>query len=547
MSYVVIARKWRPSTFDNVLAQKHVTQTLKNAISSGRIAHAYLFSGPRGVGKTTTARILAKALNCEKGPTPEPCGECTRCREIADGRSLDVLEIDGASNRGIDEIRDLRESVNYAPSESRYKIYIIDEVHMLTTEAFNALLKTLEEPPKHVIFIFATTAPRKVPPTILSRCQRFDFRRIPTEDIVRNLREIAEREGSEADDDALLAIAKRADGALRDAQSILDQVLAFGGGKVDLETVKALTGIIDREIFFDLTDAIIRKDPKGALEIVGHFVDEGGDVEEFVSGLLEHLRNILLARVKGGADSIEGPGEEKRRYEEVASSFQEEDLLRMINIVSELGINIGRSVYPRFHLETAVVKLARLESSVLLSEILERLRGLGGSVSGAGEPPAESRPPGKVPQKETRKTSGKEPGRELAKLPLTMENILQKWDAIVSEVRKVKGTLGAFLSEGTPVGLSEGTLEISFEDGNSFHMSYLVKRRPEVERVLSTFFDKKVTVKFSSKESPQAGDRAGDSSRRQGRPRKDRLLEGILSKEPAIKLLVDTFDGELLK
>ncbi len=544
MSYVVIARKWRPGTFDSVLAQGHVTQTLKNAISSGRIAHAYLFSGPRGVGKTTTARILAKALNCENGPTPEPCGECARCREIANGRSLDVLEIDGASNRGIDEIRDLRESVNYASSESRYKIYIIDEVHMLTPEAFNALLKTLEEPPRHVIFIFATTAPHKVPATILSRCQRFDFRRIPAEDIARSLREICEHENFKADDDALLTIARRADGALRDAQSMLDQVLAFGSGKVDLETVKAVTGIIGREIFFDLTDAVLQKDSGKALEIVGNFIDSGGDIEEFVGGILEHLRNILLAKVKGGADSIGVPADEKKRYEEVANVFSEEDLLRMINIVTDLVMNIGRSVYPRFHLEMTVVKLAKLESSVLLSEILEKLSEAEGNPEkpSAGPVAAKNRSQGKVEEKGPSKVIEE----AIEKLPLTFENVLSRWDNVISELRKAKGTIGSFLSEGTPIGLSEGMLEISFKGNASFHISYLMRRKSEIEEVLGKFFDKKAVIKFLSEQGRESESEAGNSSRKT-KASKDRLLEGILSKEPMVKMLVDTFDGELLK
>ncbi len=259
MGYLVIARKWRPKQFEEVVGQEHITLTLQNAIKKDRVASAYLFSGPRGVGKTTTARILAKALNCEKGPTPQPCDSCTPCQEIAEGHSIDVLEIDGASNRGIDEVRSLRESTRYTPSNLRYKIYIIDEVHMLTTEAFNALLKTLEEPPPHVVFIFATTEANKVPATILSRCQRFDFRRIPQEKIVEQLKKICDQETIQIDDQALYLIARKSEGCMRDSQSLLDQVLSFSDHTVSKDDVISLLGIIQHDEFFTISEAIARK------------------------------------------------------------------------------------------------------------------------------------------------------------------------------------------------------------------------------------------------------------------------------------------------
>ena len=263
MSYIVFARKYRPQNFDDIEGQSHITTTLKNAISQGRVAHAYLFAGPRGVGKTTTARILAKALNCEKGPTVKPCNSCRLCEEITQGSSLDILEIDGASNRGIDEIRNLRENVKFAPSKGSFKIYIIDEVHMLTSEAFNALLKTLEEPPKHVKFIFATTQVYKVPPTILSRCQRFDFRRISAKDIFKNLKMIIKAEKLSVDDDVLSLIAKCSDGSLRDGQVILDQIVSSVKGKVSLSEVSKMLGVIDEEVISGLAGALLEKNPAG--------------------------------------------------------------------------------------------------------------------------------------------------------------------------------------------------------------------------------------------------------------------------------------------
>ncbi|MDZ7261147.1 MAG: DNA polymerase III subunit gamma/tau, partial [candidate division KSB1 bacterium] len=308
MSYLVLARKWRPLKFDEVVGQKHVIVTLENAIKSNRLANAYLFSGPRGVGKTTVARILAKAINCEQGPTVTPCNKCASCNEITESRSLDVFEIDGASNRGIDEVRNLRENLRYAPHKGKHKIYIIDEVHMLTTEAFNALLKTLEEPPPNVLFIFATTEPHKVPATILSRCQRFSFKRIPLSEIIQQLKTICQAEHIEIDEESLHLIAKKADGSMRDGQSILDQAVSFCGAKIQVQQVAELLGVIEQELFFELSDLIKRKDVKGGLALAERIFYEGYDVNEFLIGAAEHFRNLLV--IKSSAPETVGKGAE---------------------------------------------------------------------------------------------------------------------------------------------------------------------------------------------------------------------------------------------
>ncbi|MGH7602219.1 MAG: DNA polymerase III subunit gamma/tau, partial [bacterium] len=296
MSYLVLARKWRPRQFSEVVAQEHVTRTLENAITQNRLASAYLFTGPRGVGKTTMARLLAKAVNCETGPTITPCDACSTCVEIAEGRSLDVLEIDGASNRGIDEVRNLRESARYTPTKGKRKIYIIDEVHMLTEPAFNALLKTLEEPPPHVLFIFATTEVHKVPATILSRCQRFDFRRVPLPEIVGQLRNICQKESVQIDETSLALIAKKAEGSMRDSQSLLDQVIAYCGQQVKAEDIAQLFGIIEQEIFFACTDAMARQDVAKGLALSEQIYTTGYHLGEFLERLSEHLSNILMTR-----------------------------------------------------------------------------------------------------------------------------------------------------------------------------------------------------------------------------------------------------------
>lgn len=304
MSYLIFARKFRPQTFEQVLGQDPIVTTLRNGIKQERIPQNFLFSGPRGIGKTSTARILAKALNCAKGPVEEPCGKCTSCQEITQGNSLDVLEIDGASNRGIDEIRNLRETVKFKPVNGRYKIYIIDEVHMLTTEAFNALLKTLEEPPPHVKFIFATTESHKVPLTILSRCQRFTFKRIPTHVIAEKLEEIAKAEKLKFDKKAIYLVAKASEGALRDAESLLDQLASFSEGKIEEADVLATLGLASEEVYFSILAAIQSKEAEKIFSLVADLYDNGKDLSQFAKGLLETFRHLLLLQCTDKADSF---------------------------------------------------------------------------------------------------------------------------------------------------------------------------------------------------------------------------------------------------
>lgn len=376
MNYLVTARKWRPMVFEDVVGQSHIATTLRNAIATNRLSHAYLFSGPRGVGKTTTARILAKAINCVSPKDFNPDNKCEICREITEGRSIDVFEIDGASNRGVDEIRNLRESVRYPPAKGRYKVYIIDEVHMLTKEAFNALLKTLEEPPPHILFIFATTEVHKVPPTIISRCQRFDFRRISTEEITRRLQFIAEQEHISIDDDAFLIIAKKADGSLRDAQSIFDQVVSFGGERIDSHNIIQALNIVDEELYFRVTDLIHTKDTKGGLSLVEEIITRGYDIKEFLSGLSEHLRNLLIVMTMHSTRLVETSAAHKKRYEDEARKFSETDVLRLLKIVSDISASLRWSDQPRFRLEVGLLQMIKLDSSVRIDELLQELETL---------------------------------------------------------------------------------------------------------------------------------------------------------------------------
>jgi DNA polymerase III subunit gamma/tau len=382
LSYLVLARKWRPTTFEEVVGQAHVTRTLANAVQSGRVGHAYLFSGPRGVGKTTTARLLAKSLNCPNAKGAIPCNDCDVCREITAGISLDVIEIDAASNRGIDEIRNLRENVKYAPAGGKYKVYVVDEVHMLTDAAFNALLKTLEEPPPHVKFILATTAPLKVPETILSRCQRFEFVRIPSRDVFTRLKHICSKEGFKVKDEVLMLLSRRANGSLRDAESMLDQFISAGLEEADESDVAQLLGLSGAETFFSVIDAVQAKDAKKALEVLGSLFDRGANLDEFTDGLLEHLRNLLLIKIHSDlASLVEASSGHVKRYEEQTTRFSEGDILRMINIASRASFSVRRSALPRLHLEMAIVEMSYLDSTTQLSVLIEKLENLEASLS----------------------------------------------------------------------------------------------------------------------------------------------------------------------
>ncbi|HYY59362.1 MAG TPA: DNA polymerase III subunit gamma/tau [Pyrinomonadaceae bacterium] len=403
MSYQVIARKWRPQTFDEVTGQEPITRTLRNAIERERLHHAYLFSGARGVGKTTTARLLAKALNCHKAdrPTPLPCASddphpCASCSEIAEGRSIDVLEIDAASNTGVDNVRDaIIGNVAIAPARDRYKVFIIDEVHMLSGAAFNALLKTLEEPPPRVLFIMATTELHKVPDTILSRCQQFEFRTIATARIAARLRLIADAEKIEVSEEALHEIARAGEGSMRDAQSAFDQVISFSGSKIKVEDVEMALGIAGREVLARVVRAIAEQRPSETLAIVDDLVMRGHDLRNFCRDLLAHLRDLLVAKVTGEtAARLDSSPSERAELTRAASDFSESDLVRFFHSLTETETNLRAAAHPRYQLEVGLVKLIEMRRLAPLSQLIERLSALEESLR-TGKPPASgSTPPG---------------------------------------------------------------------------------------------------------------------------------------------------------
>jgi DNA polymerase-3 subunit gamma/tau len=508
MSYQVMARERRPEVFDEVVSQGHIVSTLQNAIRSDRVAQAYLFSGPRGTGKTTTARLLAKALNCEEGPTPTPCGTCTSCMAIKDGRSLDVREIDGASTNSVDDVRRLREEVGYAASKGKRKVYIIDEVHMLSPEAFNALLKTLEEPPPHVIFVFATTVLNKVPDTILSRCQRYNFRRIPTIEIVEELKKILSQRNLEAEEEALFLLGRKAGGAMRDALVMMDQVISFSDAGIRTDDVRSLLGIVPRDLFFGLTDAIVTDDGATGLNIVNGLMEEGGDIGEFVEGMVEHFRHLLVARVEGNVIGADLPESDLARYREAAQSFEEHDLLRMLNTVADLELKIGSVGDPRFWLELTILKLITAASTADLQTVIDQL----GKAPASGPRPSLPKTveragavQSSAPRRINRPTPPVAPARAAPDPPpvssapddsepsddepapavsVDLPTVLNRWDDVVHKVKEQKVSVGTFLSEGTPQSLDDNQLVVMFKRHRDFHANQVRRNKDAVEAVL---------------------------------------------------------------
>jgi DNA polymerase-3 subunit gamma/tau len=431
-AYTVLARRYRPQQFGDLVGQEAVAQALVNALKSNRVAHAYLFTGARGVGKTSTARILAKALNCVKGPTPEPCGECANCKMIATGEDVDVIEIDAASNRGIDDVREIRGNVQYAPSRSRFKIYIIDEVHMLSTPAFNALLKTLEEPPPHVKFIFATTEAQKIPITILSRCQRFDFPGIGTPRIAERLQRIVADEGKQADDDALELLARRAGGSMRDAQSLLDQLLAFGGDRLTVEMVHSLLGTAQDDRVLALVAAVLDHDPARALELLGKGVDEGLQLGELLDQVIAYWRDLMVLHAAGGAATdLSVAPRHRETLAGQAAALQLDTILAGLDVLNTTKTRLRGSNHGRVLMEMALVRLGRLDDLVSLAQVAHWLAQPGAAPAGNAAGSARiAAPPEGVKKKPL---AVAEAAETEAALPLSEESLPAVWQAVLAQ------------------------------------------------------------------------------------------------------------------
>jgi len=512
MAFVVTARKWRPKKFSEVVGQEHVTNTLKNAIKENRIAHAYLFTGPRGVGKTTTARLLAKTLNCTNPVNQEPCNECETCNLIQNAQTLDIIEIDGASNRGIDEIRTLRESVKYAPTKSKYKIYIIDEVHMLTRESFNAFLKTLEEPPEHTIFIFATTDVHKVPLTIISRCQRYDFRRIQLDTIKETLAKIAAAEKIEIDDTTLTIISKKADGALRDAESYFDQVVSYCEGKITPETVAQMLNLIDEEIYFKITDAVLEKNYKSVFEVSNTLYENGWDFVDFIDGMIEHFRNILTVVVTGKASFTETADVFKEKYLNYRNKFSEEDILRLLNFLCKTGQEIKYSQNQKLKIEIALSHLVGLEKTSTITEILSEIKSepnvqKDNSVSERKDSVYSQNKTTKLNFEKKSSPSNREstdaknnvnPSENVevsnaqpsTLVELNFDNIVKRWEGFVTEISKEKGLALAPVIE---------NLKLIELNGNKLSISLLEPQEEKTLEMNKNYLDKKTEHYFGRK------------------------------------------------
>jgi DNA polymerase III subunit gamma/tau len=510
MAFLVTARKYRPQRFDEVVGQEHITTTLINSLKSGRVAHAYLFTGPRGVGKTTSARILAKSLNCLNPQDYEPCNKCEMCLSIQSSQLMDIIEIDAASNRGIDEIRMLRESVKYSPTKGKYKVYIIDEVHMLTKDSFNAFLKTLEEPPSHTVFIFATTDIQKVPSTIISRCQRYDFRRINLNIIKTLLQEIADKEGITIDDKTLTIIAKKADGGLRDAESFFDQAVAFCGDRVDYETVVKILNLIDDDVYFKISDSILQKDYSTPFSVAKLNYDNGWNFIDFTEGLIEHFRNIMTVIVSGTTDFIETSETYKKAYLNYEKSFTESDLLRILSYLNNLQSELRFSQNHRLKIEVALCHIIGLERSISISSLLsnidsdepelkptqvskQTLKKEEAKISSINENHGIYQSSTNIKQENLEIESIKSVQKKTIKEPdslFNFENVVKKWEGFVKSINSEKAlVLGPMVRKLSPIGVDRNSINVQFGD-DSGKVMYSTHQE---------YFDKKITEHFGKK------------------------------------------------
>ena len=512
MSYTALYREWRPRTFNDVVGQEHITTTLKNQILNNRIAHAYLFCGTRGTGKTSTAKVFAKALNCLDLRDGEPCNKCEMCRKINEGLAIDVTELDAASNNGVDKIRDIIDDVKYPPQEARYKVYIMDEVHMLSAGAVNAFLKTLEEPPNNVIFILATTDPQKLPITILSRCQRFDFKRINNSEITARLRKIVKEQNVLADERSLNLIARVSDGAMRDSLSILDQAISMGNGNVDYNTVVSMLGLVTNEHLFNLVNSVIQRSVEKSIEIIEDVIYSGKDIYLFIKDLIAHYRNLLMVKVTNNPEEVLDMSEENiALIKEQGSRLRAEEIMRCIRILQEAENNAKLSKQARLYCELAVIKMCKIEYDTSNEVMLTRLNKLEDSLRNGSIKVATASK--EVAQINNSKTTNAMPGNKVVKeqysnevnvgvnpdSKITINDVKKSWKDIIERFKaRREMIISSLIMIGKPVDCSNGIITVEFDNQNEFAKNRLseAKNRDIINDVFFEIFREKVKVNF---------------------------------------------------
>jgi DNA polymerase-3 subunit gamma/tau len=565
-TYLALARKYRPGTFAEVVGQEAVCATLKNAICSGRLHHAYLFSGIRGVGKTTAARLFARSMNCAEGPTPDPCGACDPCREIASGLSLDVIEIDAASNRGVDDVEPLREAARYAPSRDRYKVFILDEVHMLSTAAFNSLLKILEEPPPRIVWILATTEYRKVPPTVVSRCQHFEFRRVPRGDVARYLGAIARAEKAQVAEKGLEIMAGAAGGSVRDAVSLLDQVIAYAGSVASEEDVRKAIGVIDRRLLIEFIRLVAARDASNLLELIARLADGGTEFTQFAAGLVSTVREATLLRFSNPDSGHTGlTSEEAGELRELGSSFSEDGLLRVFHALLELPGQLRGSPQPRFALEAAGLRLTRLADLSPIEEVISRLEGSDRrppSGSGGSQPDPSKKPPaGGAPEPRQGSPASEPPvstGTHRATSEATAEEPVlgetdpdgnggPDWrDRLLAAAQSRRLSLRTFLAGADRIRLNGDSVEVFVSASQRFfreglespeNMALLREAAAEVE-------GRPMNVSIRVEENGGDGSEPARAAPA-GPAKRESLLRTALSR-PGVKMVMDAFSGQIV-
>ncbi len=558
MSYRVLSLKYRPQSFNDLAGQEHVTKTLINAFKKDRVSQAYILTGPRGVGKTTTARVIAKALNCSKTKEGSPCNACQVCKEIIDGRNLDVLEIDGASNRGIEEMRNLREQIKYAPMNAPYKIFIIDEVHMLTNQAFNALLRTLEEPPEHGKFILATTDIHKVPSTIISRCQRFDFNRINETVISNQLSKIIDLEKIKIDNESLMAISTKADGSMRDALSILDQAIAFSGESITYDEVATIIGIIPLDIFFDYSNALSAKDYPKMFQTLSKIRSSSFQLDDLIDGLNLHFRNYILALTPDGETLMNLNESHKKEYVDTMSSWDLNDILQIINQFNKLHHTIKNSHQPLIAFEILSLKLMEMDKSVIISDLLAENSSNSNSANDK-QFTAEQKNFAQNDTKELNKTvkpkadnSSKETSIKIDDISheknaepqpkfknIGLDKIKDKWQDFIKVVNSERPSLGSTLDHSIPTNIKDNQLTITVSGLPEFSVNNLNHNKELIQKSLSTFYGNEYVLFFSwdSKNSNDVNLANSEPEVREDSKDADKVVEKI----------IEEFDGEILR